>query len=348
MSKNRIVTVAKVKLKEGESFKVHPMHIAATQPDGSVDLYNLTLSKDEDTSASYRIAPGAYRITPKAGLSRIGFPDVIYFETEQSAQLKSLFIKCFRNKIEVFKRANIIPKRGILIGSPPGAGKSSCINHLCKQIVAESPDSCVLYMDSSDISIELLYKMFREATESSSVKFIILVIEDIGGTKLQERAERIDCDLLNFLDGAPGVFNIPTLIIGTTNYMDELSSTLTERPGRFDDKIIVQPPDDKACRILANQYSEVISHRTLTETECDHIIGKGFTPAYIKEIVLRAELYEISIAESAKQLGEQRKQAQKGTHMTKEQGEAGFKIDPNKESEDDLFGDSENPIGFGY
>jgi SpoVK/Ycf46/Vps4 family AAA+-type ATPase len=342
--------VSKVKLQDGESFKIHPLHIAATQPDGSVDLYNMTLSQEEESS-SYKIAPGAFRITPKAGLQKIDFPDVTYFETEQSVQLKNLFIKCFRNKIDVFKRANIIPKRGILIGSPPGAGKSSCINHLSKEIIQESPNSCVLYMDSTDISIELLYKMFREATEDSKVKFIILVIEDIGGTKLQERAERIDCDLLNFLDGAPGVFNIPTLIIGTTNYLDELSSTLTERPGRFDDKIVVQPPNDKACKILANQYSQVISNRALTEDECGEIIGKGFTPAYIKEIVLRAELYEISIADSAKQLGEQRKQAQKGTHMTKEQGEAGFKIDPSKSpddfEDDDLFNDNLKSIGFG-
>jgi hypothetical protein len=347
MSKNRIATVSKVKLRDGETFKVHPLHIAATQPDGSVDLYNLTLSQEEDNS-SYKISPGAYRITPKAGLQKIDFPDVTYFETEQSKQLKNLFIKCFRNKIDVFKRANITPKRGILIGSPPGAGKSSCINHLSKEIVLESPDSCILYMDSTDISIELLYKMFREATEDlSKVKFIVLVIEDIGGTKLQERAERIDCDLLNFLDGAPGVFNIPTLIIGTTNYLDELSSTLTERPGRFDDKIVVQPPDDRACKILANQYSEVISGRKLTDKECDEIIGKGFTPAYIKEIVLRAELYEISIAESAKQLGGQRRQAQKGTHMNKEQGEAGFNVGLNKRDDlDDLFTDMKR-IGFG-
>lgn len=319
MSRLNKFKVSRIKLSEGVEIEASAFHLSAVEQEETV-LYNFTPT-DNDDDTDYVIKAGAYRVTPKSGLQAITFQEESYYKIDAYDQLERLFVKCFKNKIDVFKRAGIVPKRGILIGSVPGAGKSACLRQFSKEIVKASNDSCVLYVDSESVSVEILTGMFRRATEeNTNVKFIVLIIEDIGGTK---QVQRIDSDLLNFLDGAPGVFNIATLVIGTTNFMDELADTLTDRPGRFDDKIVLQPPEDKYSIQLAQEYAQAISQRELTKEELSHIVGKKLTPAYIREIVLRAELYEISIEKATKEVVEQSEKAKNAAHM-KAKSSVGF------------------------
>jgi ATP-dependent 26S proteasome regulatory subunit len=306
-------SVSKIPLTEGTIIEASAFHLSAVENEQTV-LYNFTPTEDEEDS-SYSVRAGAYRVTPKDGLQSISFPEESYFKIDAYEELERLFVKCFKNKIDVFKRANITPKRGILIGSVPGAGKSACIRKFSRELIQSDTNCCILYVDSEAVSTELLVRMFRKATEENTeVKFVVLVIEDIGGTK---QVERIDSDLLNFLDGSPGVFNIPTLIIGTTNFLDELADTLTDRPGRFDDKIVLLPPADQYCEQLAQEYSQAIRQKPLTKEEVACITGKELTPAYIREIILRSELYEISIKDAAAKVMEQSKKAKTASHMKK-------------------------------
>jgi SpoVK/Ycf46/Vps4 family AAA+-type ATPase len=326
MSNEAIATVSIMDLKDGTSFTVKPMHTIVSQPDGSIKIVSMDI-ESEEKNATYKIAQGAYRVTPKEGLQPIVFPDTTYYETDESTQLKDLFIRRFLNKTDVFKRANITPKRSVLLSSEPGVGKSSCIQNFCKNLLAENPRCCVLYVDSEEVSTEILIDMFRSATPETAtdIDFIVLITEDIGGTDLNRASSRVCSDLLNFMDGAPGIFNIPTLHILTTNFPDELAHTLTERPGRVDDMITIKPPSVDGCTALARQYAQTISNRELSKEELNHLVGKDFSPAYIKEIVLRAELYDITIEESVKQLLKQRENSRKGTHLNKEAPVAGFR-----------------------
>ena len=326
MSKEAVATVSITDLKDGSSFNVKPMHTIVSQPDGTIKIVSMDIESG-DKNEVYKIVQGAYRVTPKDGLQPVVFPDITYYETEESKELKDLFIRRFLRKTDVFKRAGITPKRSVLLSSEPGVGKSSCIQNFCKGLLAENPKCCVLYVDSEHVKTENLIDMFRSATPETvtDVDFIVLITEDIGGTSLDRLDSQVDSDLLNFMDGAPGVFNIPTLHILTTNFPDELAHTLTERPGRVDDMITIRPPNAEGCAALAKQYAKTISNKDLSKEEVDHLIGKDFSPAYIKEIVLRAELYDITIEESVKQLVKQRESSRKGTHLNKEAPVAGFR-----------------------
>jgi len=269
-----------------------------------------------DKKKSYNIMPGAWRVTPQTGLQPMELADVQYYETDTSKELMRHF-NVFMNNIYVYRKHNIAPKRGFLFGSEPGVGKSSLINYFSRQMI-KVPNTCILRVDSSEVSYETIIDMFTNA-DPSKISLIILVLEDIGGSGLEERASRVDPDMLNFLDGNADVFKIPTLVVATTNYLDVLNKTLTSRPGRFDIVREVEPPKDEEIVFLVEKFMG----RSLTESEKKLFAGTKMTPAYSKEAVLRHELYDISLEDAVTQVLLQRKKAETGS-LKKEQRSMGF------------------------
>lgn len=269
-----------------------------------------------DKKKSYSIMPGAWRVTPQTGLQPMELADVQYYETDTSKELMKHF-KVFMDKLDIYKKRNIAPKRGFLFGSEPGIGKSSLINYFSRQMITV-PKSCILRVDSSEVSYETIIDMFSNA-DPSKISLIVLVLEDIGGSGLEERASRVDPDMLNFLDGNADVFKIPTLVIATTNYLDVLNKTLTSRPGRFDIVREVEPPKDEEIIFLVEKFMG----RQLTESEKNLFAGTKMTPAYSKEAVLRHELYDIPLEEAVAQVLLQRKKAESGS-LKREQRSMGF------------------------
>jgi ATP-dependent 26S proteasome regulatory subunit len=221
------------------------------------------------------------------------------------------------SKLDIYKKRKIAPKRGFLFGSEPGIGKSSLINYFCRQII-KMPKACILRVDSQQVSFETLIDMFSN-TQESSASLILLVIEDIGGSGLEERAGRVDSEMLNFLDGNADVFKIPTLIVATTNYLDILNKTLTSRPGRFDIVREVEPPKDEEIIFLVEKFMD----RELSADEKQLFAGTKMTPAYSKEAVLRHELYDIPLADAVTEVLLQRKKAESGS-LKKDQRSMGF------------------------
>lgn len=273
----------------------------------------------EEKKKSYSIVPGAWRVTPQTGLQPMELADIQYYETDTSKELMRHF-NVFMDKLEIYKKRNIAPKRGFLFGSEPGIGKSSLINYFSRQIMI-IPKTCILRVDSSEVSYETIIDMFSNANPSQ-VSLIVLVLEDIGGSGLEERASRVDPDMLNFLDGNADVFKIPTLVIATTNYLNILNKTLTSRPGRFDVVREVEPPKDEEIVFLVEKFI----NRSLTESEKKLFAGTKMTPAYSKEAVLRHELYDISLEDAIAQVLLQRKKAETGS-LKKEQRSMGFNED---------------------
>lgn len=268
---------------------------------------------------AYNILPGAWRVTPKEGLQPMELVEVQYYKTDTSKELMRHF-NVFMNKLDVYRKRNIAPKRGFLFGSEPGIGKSSLINYFSRQMI-QIPKTCILRVDSSDVDYEIIIDMFSNA-DPSKVSLVILVLEDIGGSGLEEKANRVDSSMLNFLDGNSDVFKIPTLVVATTNYLDVLNKTLTSRPGRFDIVREVEPPKDEEIVFLVEKFMG----RSLTESEKKLFAGTKMTPAYSKEAVLRHELYDISLEEAVAQVLLQRKKAETGG-LKKEQRSMGFSED---------------------
>src|SRR5690554_5775409 len=143
--------------------------------------------------------------------------------------------------------------------------------------------------NAASIRSDEVLTLFSTGIEyNSSVKKLVVVIEDIGmGVEGYGGPKEIDRSLLNLLDGANSVVQVPTFMVATTNYAHNLPEPLV-RPGRFDAWIEVGVPSaDERVKLV-----EFFIKSELTEDDKKAIMGKDlndFSIAHIKELVLRTK-----------------------------------------------------------
>jgi SpoVK/Ycf46/Vps4 family AAA+-type ATPase len=124
-------------------------------------------------------------------------------------------------------------------------------------------------------------------------KKMILIIEDIGGVEVDQARMRSESSLLALLDNQEKAFKIPTLILATTNYIENFMGNLTNRPGRFDEKIKFDfPPADARLRLMKFYDKEGL----LDEAALNKIASKKcakFTAAQLQEVIVRSEINSV-------------------------------------------------------
>lgn len=217
----------------------------------------------------------------------------------------------FFNNLEVYKELNKEPKRALLLCSPPGVGKSSAINEVCKKSL-ELDGTAVIIWDTSDIRATAVNKFFLSRSEfHKDIKRLIMVIEDIeGGTSEDDYGARgAGSSLLNFLDGVGSPFKgIPTFIIATTNNPEKSVGALIDRPGRFDKVLEMKTPNAKECAELIKFIDKKKNELTEEDIAAADMAAKNeFSIAHIQEAVVRARLEDISIKEAVEQLVKHKK-----------------------------------------
>lgn len=209
-------------------------------------------------------------------------------------------VDCFFRRLDVYKKLGIeVPKRAALLYGPAGSGKSSSLIKICKKYVADSKTVIIVWPTSVIEPYDV--KEFFKSFEYKGVEKVIFVIEDVGGIEVEERRIASDPALLSLLDNKEKTFTVPTFILATTNYPNMFMANLGNRPDRFDDKIEVGFPKEDAREGLLKFFAlepptpEDIKHvRSVSCTK--------FTPAHIREIVIRSGIYEKTMLQTMKEL----------------------------------------------
>ena len=250
---------------------------------------------DEETK--YPIDPGSFILTESsAGVELKKFElkkrDLLESVTNTATIINEA--NTFFNKLHVYERLNRPKKRGVLLYSSPGCGKTSSIEKVSLDIMSTDPGTVIMTWPTSEIEADAVVRFLSYRSEySEKCTKQILIIEDIGGGEREGSPSRsgVDSGLLNLLDGIGTVFKLPTFIIATTNHPENLLASLADRPGRFDLMLKLQPPSyDEKIQLLS-----FIAKRELTDEE-KHALGDKraaeFSIAHLEEIVVRAELHD--------------------------------------------------------
>lgn len=213
----------------------------------------------------------------------------------------------FFSKLHVYEKYGVFPKRGILMHGPQGTGKSLTLSKACEKYVANG-DTVVVYWPTDKLRASYVKDFLKELEYNDKCKKLILVVEDIGGVSVDTGGQKLQVEpsLLSILDNVESVFKIPTLIIATTNFPENLLQNIANRPKRFDYLHEVGNPDGKARA----KFLKFFSQDSASDEECNALLDKKynlFSVAHIEEVVIRAELNEISIKESIEQVYNQSK-----------------------------------------
>lgn len=268
---------------------------SAVTPDNK--FVQLEYVKD-DKGRNREVTPGIFTIFPtQAGmiLEKTNFiKDEILHEFVHTKDIETR-IECFFSKLHIYKKYGIeVPKRNVLLYGPPGSGKSTALNKVANKYAADGKTLVVMYptdkIDSYDV------KTFIKSFVYKDIERLILIVEDIGGVEIDQVKMKSDSSLLSLLDNQEKTFKIPTLIIATTNFPEIFLGNLTNRPGRFDDKIEVGYPSGAQRKKLLAFFTSNTADENAMKLMGDKKTQE-FSPAHIKEVVIRSEIYDKNQAE---------------------------------------------------
>jgi cell division protease FtsH len=179
---------------------------------------------------------------------KVTFADVAGIE-EAEDELREV-VDFLRNPDKYRKLGGRIP-HGVLLSGPPGTGKT-----LLARAVAGEADVPFFSLAASEfveaivgIGAARVRDLFREAKESAPAIVFIDELDAIGRSRTSgvagfsggndEREQTLN-QILTEMDGFDSATSV--IVLGATNRPDVLDRALL-RPGRFDRRVAVQPPD---------------------------------------------------------------------------------------------------------
>jgi cell division protease FtsH len=193
------------------------------------------------------------------GGSRITFADVAGID-EAKAELTEI-VDFLRNPAKYRRLGGRIP-RGVLLSGPPGTGKT-----LLARAVAGEANAPFFSMSASEfieaivgVGASRVRDLFKEAKEAAPAIIFIDELDAIGRSRSaggglgggnDEREQTLN-QILTEMDGFDGSTSV--IVIAATNRPDVLDKALL-RPGRFDRRVAVQPPDRNGRRLILEVHA---------------------------------------------------------------------------------------------
>jgi SpoVK/Ycf46/Vps4 family AAA+-type ATPase len=195
------------------------------------------------------------------------------------------------------KEARILKKSGILLYGKQGIGKSNYINYIINKCLEEKQAcifSCTGLRDVQQVNDKL-----KELRNIQNTLFVVL-LEEMD--EILNSNANPEGTLKNFMDGINSVDNC--LFLATTNYIDKIPKSLTERPSRFKKVLEIKPTEniEELKKWLTITYKNFIPD--LSNEECEHLhdmcINKSIDE--IKHIIIDYKM-GIENLEKPKKLG---------------------------------------------
>jgi len=281
---------------------VEESDFASMSPDGT--FVQLEHIEEKDELPPYKVKPGIWAITKDfTGLKLVNTSFTKEDILEEFIYTKDITdkIDSFFRKLHVYKDFGIdIPTRKMMLYGPPGSGKTTAINKVAEKY-AGNGDTAVVVWHTDKFEAHVIKDFLKSFQYEDNVKKLILIIEDLGGVEIDEVRMRSESSLLSLLDNKENTFKIPTLVLSTTNFIEIFMGNLTNRPGRFDDKISVSFPKAEYRKALLKFFSKgnvTDEHMSLIgSSKCDK-----FTPAHIREAIIRSAIYEKTMDEVIQEL----------------------------------------------
>lgn len=273
--------------------------------DGTFFQFKFHSEKVEDRS--YDVRPGIWKIIKTMSgpiLEPTLFNNDEILESFVNTKKIEEVVDCFFNNLDLYKEFGIeIPKRGVLLWGPAGTGKSVSVTR-CTNKYNDGKTLILVWHTAAHEAHEV--KDFIQTFNFIGVDKIILIAEDLGGQENPGAPVRSDSSLLSLLDNQEKTFKLPVMIIATTNFPENFASNLTNRAGRFDDKIKVGYPPGEARQALLQFFSKNTASEAAIKLIGSEACAK-LPPSQIRECYIRSRLHKKDLAQAIRDLVEEAK-----------------------------------------
>ena len=214
----------------------------------------------------------ARRYEPTAG--RVTFADVAGID-EAKAELAEI-VDFLRHPDRYRRLGGRIP-RGVLLSGPPGTGKT-----LLARAVAGEADVPFFSLSAAEfieaivgVGASRVRDLFAQAKAAAPAIIFIDELDAIGRSRSagvgvgghDEREQTLN-QILTEMDGFDSSTGV--IVLAATNRPDVLDSALL-RPGRFDRRVVVQPPDRRGRRLILEVHTRGVP--LAPDVDLDRIAG---------------------------------------------------------------------------
>ncbi len=197
---------------------------------------------------------------------------------------------------ERFTRLGINAPKGILLHGPPGCGKTLLARAVATEseanfISVRGPEIFSKWVGESEKAIREIFRKARMAAPSIIFfdEFDALVPQR-GSAADSRVTERVISQLLTEIDGLISLQNV--VVLSATNRPDIIDPAVL-RPGRFDRRVYVPPPDMEArLRILEIKTKEMPLEENVSLEALARRMD-GYSGADIDSVVREAGLYAL-------------------------------------------------------
>jgi cell division protease FtsH len=236
------------------------------------------------------------RRVERAERDRVSFADVAGIDEAEQELVE--IVDFLKNPQRYSKLGARIP-RGVLLYGPPGTGKT-----LLARAVAGEAEAAFFSMSASEfveaivgVGASRVRDLFKQAKESAPAIVFVDELDAIGRSRAgnvggmrgghDEREQTLN-QILTEMDGFEPGTNV--IVLGATNRPEILDQALL-RPGRFDRRIAVQPPDKTGRLAILKIHTRSVP--LASEVDLDRIAAStpGATGADIALLVNEAALF---------------------------------------------------------
>jgi cell division protease FtsH len=236
----------------------------------------------------------ARRVQPDAQ-SRVTFEDVAGIDEAENELVE---IVDFLKNPKRYERLGARIPRGVLLYGPPGTGKT-----LLARAVAGEAKAAFFSLSASEfveaivgVGASRVRDLFKQAKEAAPSIIFIDELDAVGRSRAggggfsgghDEREQTLN-QILTEMDGfAPGT-NV--IVLGATNRQEILDPALL-RPGRFDRRIAVQPPDRPGRAQILRIHTRSVPLDDSVDVDAIAASTPGMTGADLALLVNEAALF---------------------------------------------------------
>jgi cell division protease FtsH len=234
----------------------------------------------------------AQRYEPEAG-RRVGFADVAGIDDveEEVAEIVD-----FLRHPDRYRRLGATVPKGVLLAGPPGTGKTL----LARALAGEA--NVPFYSVSASEFIEMIVgvgasrvrDLFEQAKKDAPAIIFIDELDSIGRARggptsiggHDEREQTLN-QILTEMDGFDGTEGV--VVLGATNRPEVLDPALL-RPGRFDRRLTISPPDQEGRRQILEVHVRGVPLADDVDLSTVAAMTPGMVGAELKNLINEAAI----------------------------------------------------------